>query len=616
MGSFSCINVPLIVANSVVHCRGFHSCRGSTIQNDATVLCYAASSCAETTIKEETYYGSTVYGVFIYCYGKFSCAKANISGNDDIQATGSYSLYGSTVYSNGTDIDVDISGYFAGYNLTIVCSSGDSCAVECFDNACVETYFYCDDSVSTCTVDCNSTSGSCPYQISSTASITQLSSWMDVAANEEDKNCNNSLATDCSEWKTNAACYNNGTLTETDGSICCRGELSCGGDTSMAVSGTNNSIWCDGEEGCYDGTYFKTLSSKYDIYCGGMRSCTQNYLIAINDIHCGALTACLQSTIKNAQNLYCDSYYACQSTTIINVTNIYSTAESGMLSADIYSNGSDTNLYLQSWRAGQTVDFHCAEGDTCYLSCETHGACRSSFGVTTLYCAGNCVYYCEPQLSIQCPDVVNEGSGDARRQTIAPTVSPTFMPTLPTAMPSYVPTFEPTPETTAPSGAPSIAPSTAPTFTPSVPPSNAPSLSPTAEPTDDPSRSPTGLPSITPTSMPTNIPTAPTGSPSEYPTESPTEPFSWLYNFSVLVGTPAEDNDDEYTVLLQGSSDTWEIVTISNLTNGDQWYNYSILELWFGSIQKLRMSTEVEDSTLGISFVKIHSVNCTFFFLL
>ena len=163
-GSYSCHNIhDVLLAESILHCNGYDSCSHSTIQNGHTIFCMGQHSCANSIIKKHTYH-STTYpeGWDIYCYGDTSCAQTIISGTKTIHGYGNYSLYGSTIMSNGTDILINLIGNKAGYGLSVYCDINQRCIVNCSDNACNSTYFDCNDTQSNCIVICDPKVQPCP----------------------------------------------------------------------------------------------------------------------------------------------------------------------------------------------------------------------------------------------------------------------------------------------------------------------------------------------------------------------------------------------------------------------------------------------------------------------
>ena len=177
---------------SAICCRGAKSCAySSTIfSNSGNIFCTGDFSCGES---ENVWTGNYIEqgtilnnsnSVAIYCMGYFSCYASDLSSSDEIicgaylscyraEITGAESLYCTdsacskgiitqvknvhifgpqtdmTFFSNGVDMDIYFNGKNSGTDVTLTCSEGDICNIECGNNACNHT-----ETVLTCNGKC------------------------------------------------------------------------------------------------------------------------------------------------------------------------------------------------------------------------------------------------------------------------------------------------------------------------------------------------------------------------------------------------------------------------------------------------------------------------------
>ena len=530
-GSYSCASSNKSIAagsSGATRCHGYQSCINSQIQGSGNIDCFGLNSCGNTMID------GSISGNSLQCSGAASCANSTIIGVESVQGFGYYSLYGTIIYSGGVgDLTVGLTGYFAGYNLTVICHHNDTCTINCQDSGCAQTFIYCSDEISDhCNIICDNATSDCPiemnlallesntndsnststgtstgyniFDLPSSLAVLDFSNAMEVPSCGESINDNGTITNtnpnviDCSISE-DSRCVGQ-RLANSGGSICCRGHQSCNNNGNYSTSGgRNHSIFCDGHESCYQS---ECNSNDGNIYCGGNRACNEANLTSNGTITCSGLSSCASSIINGGEELHCQGRSSCERAIITGVRTIYTDGYESTYRADIYSNGKNMNVYLRGHQSGTLTTIHCNSTDECYIRCESHDACV----YTDIICDGQCLYYCNEPWNITCPSVT--GTGYYRKETQFPTGTPTQ--------------------------APSIAPSVAPTGLPSGHPSNAPTLapsnSPSALPTAIPSTSPSAVPSITPTSTPTNIPSA---APTEAPTSSPTDNILkkeiWMY---------------------------------------------------------------------------------------
>ena len=102
------------------------------------------------------------------CFGEYSCSYTNIFGGEYLYGHGPFSLRNSIIESNLPSINI---GYLAGYNTTIICNN--NCSINCFDNACFNTYYHCESGNCNININCDTAISSyCPFNI---ANITDVS---------------------------------------------------------------------------------------------------------------------------------------------------------------------------------------------------------------------------------------------------------------------------------------------------------------------------------------------------------------------------------------------------------------------------------------------------------
>lgn len=95
----------------------------------------------------------------IQCHGSRSCdsitTMSDISNN--IQVYGAFSLVNGNFYTpgNGDSVVFYLYGYYTRYDATIYRLANDNCSTECGTNGCKNLNFLCDESVATCSVNCD-----------------------------------------------------------------------------------------------------------------------------------------------------------------------------------------------------------------------------------------------------------------------------------------------------------------------------------------------------------------------------------------------------------------------------------------------------------------------------
>ena len=458
VGSNSCFNVSkVLVSTTNLECSGYQSCSNSPIfgVTQSTTFCYSRQSCVNSIFSTNSdYYNHTTHNDkdhTLKCFASASCAQAIITGIHSIYGYGLLSMYKSEIYSGGneTNVTVELTGHYAGYQMTVFCEQHDRCIINCYDTGCYQTYVYCHNESNLCVINCNSTTDAfCPmlltlqpsnttavesaytytytydvYTTSSTytnVSMTMTQSLLDIMMldNIEDNECNlNNLSINCVN-SFDEQCYQlNYTLINNNASICCRSYRSCLNSNAISdgnisihttahfkVTNNDSSIFCGAYASCGDGDgdYQVSFESNYNIYCYAIGACPDAILSAANMVLCDAVSACWRAEIYNSNQLYCNGYASCDNTIISNVSNIYLNAYQSAINSIIHSNGSggdannNMNVYMESYLSGQDIMIHCDLGDKCNIYCNTTYSCSSKDGTVgaTLICKGSCVVFC------------------------------------------------------------------------------------------------------------------------------------------------------------------------------------------------------------------------------
>ena len=167
-GSDSCQHSPLITTHAgSFYCNGDKSCVNSNIiinetnnvEQDISLLatsvaCLGTNSCQNSTIN----------GTKTACHGDHSCSNTilnchSVNGTQCVfVGWGAFALTNSVVYSRNNDINIRLNGYLTGYNLFVLCRSGQTCQIICDGNACNHTFIICvprilNSSYSGCNID-------------------------------------------------------------------------------------------------------------------------------------------------------------------------------------------------------------------------------------------------------------------------------------------------------------------------------------------------------------------------------------------------------------------------------------------------------------------------------
>eukprot|EP01084_Bolivina_argentea_P140840 247534_1 len=499
-GSFACYNVSLLLGK--ILCSGTSSCSYiNRIDVINEMYCYGASSCRYSNFNSST---TTIHSV--KCEGTTSCEYSQFRNVPRIYAQGAFSLYNSTIYSNESpnNLEVTLKGYQSGFASTIYCQIGHSCTINCDVNGCQMLYISC---IGWCTINTNSVDTVIPITRLSQFDGTKLNLLLYSASSstENDAACN-AQSTVFTYDNDQEHINGHDIILNTDnaGPICCRGSSSCNNvDINVFSNTTTERVVCSGGNSCF---VSKNINSNQPVFCEGNKACASSNINSTDIVYCIGDRSCGGSFISNAKTIYCSALRSCEGTMI---------------------NSSQTiNVYLLGKYAGIDGSIHCSVGSQCFVFCKGSLSCFKMI----IYCNGECMVECNadslcPQILTPLPTYFPTylPSPDPTKQPTETTISPTKHPSLdPTHIPSHVPSEQP-------SRAPTNPPSFSPTLSPTTNPSINPSLSPTFPPTISPSISPTSTSSISPVTSksPSNTPLLlqtylPTTSPTNIPTDNPT----------------------------------------------------------------------------------------------
>ena len=250
-------------------------------------------------------------------------------------------------------------------------------------------------------------------------------------------------------------------------------DIFCSGDQSCYQSrfNTANNLYCTGNLACYksplinninnvivygyQAASYSTMSNINNIYCypAGKESCTGSTISNVSGMVLAVGDQVLyDSEIYNVSNLFCISTASCKNSKIKGVHNTIIGNGDDALCGTIITSDSNFNdngtlyVFVSGTNSGTSFDIYCTVGDTCYIQCQSSGACSNLI----LHCNNNCYVDCDDENGIDCPlsGVYNDWITDA------PSAAPSMLPTSPTSLPTAIPTTSPTTPTVSPTSAP------------------------------------------------------------------------------------------------------------------------------------------------------------------
>ena len=379
-GSHSCQKISFIDVGCSVIGSGAQSLSyvDQVILSDNLITCDTASCIFSTLIS----HGG------ISCYGNQACINANIKGSEIINGDGAYSLMNAIIDSESNmtslNMNVELRGYYAGYNLTIICQSNDTCTVTCYGNACQKTFLKCHPESVCNVINCDDINIPCPKYIN----YSDDNPYYNVI------NDNFTLLFDIIEIMNdiNDECdYNSGALSYDDkveaqgniivhdkGSICCRGDTSCRSANITQYSQFNANVLCTGAESCelINPLYISGINGT--VYCLSRFGCIDARIIYENSktggtVYCSGYSSCESIEIINASTVWCDGGRgSCRESIMIGIQNIYVLGSRYQMTsnANFISNGiGNFTVYLMAYEAGKDLNIYCNETDTCTVYC-------------------------------------------------------------------------------------------------------------------------------------------------------------------------------------------------------------------------------------------------------
>ena len=507
-GAFAMTKAQYMESTAAIYgssCSGDSSCSQVKELVASNLFCYSMNSCSHIEDLKTS----------LQCTGELSCAYSTIRGSGQINGLGSFSLMNTNIFSNG-GIRADFEGYYAGFNATLTCNSGDSCVIVCAGSGCgylkiisesgSSINVICSESNGKpCPIIINSNSNNSDYQSSIPNEIpwysddedqSQLSNKMDeICENAINNNSINHIVYDDYQQ----GLYESITSANNIDVICGRGWDTFVGSSNLV---SNDYIICTGYYSCSEIAFISTNV----LYCATYQSCRNWYSNSIinvtGTVYCLGMQSCANQNFYNSEAIYVGGTSATAGSNFYAIGKIIVAAYhyASTSQNNYYSSGVDTHIILLS--GSHTSYFVCNVTDSCRIDCLVSNACNSF----TVECDGYCTIRCDDSAGLDCP-----GNITGNYEIIAPTQSPTNFPTVPTSVPTRFPTIDPT----------------------SIP-TNIPTI-PTGVPTDIPTFAPT-VPTQKPFDMPTNVPITPTSMPTNGPSDTPTaSTINVMFNLVVFL---------------------------------------------------------------------------------
>eukprot|EP01083_Nonionella_stella_P033878 92703_1 len=378
-GAFSCYDVSNI-SSSAIRCQGSNSCSNLnpqsghitlTVPSKTWMRCRGSNSCTSSVIKTKSTDRALI------CSGFLSCASSRVVGFPRVEGTAAYSLYNSTIDSNGIPrMLVFLLGFYAGLYAQIICRSNSRCDIyrpDYYEPNALHIEFDC---IGTCIFYVRGN-----YSVGSDISARINASYRilgDITIKNNDE-CNDksiSAAFDGLDTPFSETSIHN------KSNICCRAMLSCT-MKDIQTSAERQTVIASG----LDSLLRSTLHGIDSLFCSGFESCFQVNIVTIRrNVYCLGYDSCRHITINDTQAevIYCFGADSCG----------YST---------IYTSGTGTNhyIYFIGHRSGQRATVHCKATDVCVVIC-AGDACDD----VKLECDGVCEVHCNSLLG-ECPVVVS-----------------------------------------------------------------------------------------------------------------------------------------------------------------------------------------------------------------
>ena len=389
-GSRSCQRMSFVHVGCNIEAHGTQSLSYiSDIIASGSISCLAVASCIHSTLTASS----------VYCHGGQSCSNTVIKATPQVEASAAYSILNSIIYSNRTNISIELEGYHAGYNLTIICEKHDTCALTCHGNACLKTFFKCH-SDSVCIVNnCDNNVIDCPeksiyndthsYTLPDANDLVFVNQQSDILSESSSSNFSNfSLLFDFIELtdRINDECDSNpnalvwdnfegsGDASNAIGPICCRARRARGNGQMSQNSVVNGVVFCAGLESCYRRITISGINGT--VYCIAKQVCQYRTIEFLNTggiLYCSGDESCAYAKVYNASAVYCDgSRLHCSDMTIIGVPTIYGLG-SGYYPATrsnwISGGVGNFTVYLMTHHIGRNLNIYCNYTDQCTIFC-------------------------------------------------------------------------------------------------------------------------------------------------------------------------------------------------------------------------------------------------------
>lgn len=465
-GGYSCYHTNEMSSDDEIYCDGTASCANVTIAVASDIFgCDGVNSCQYSTIASTN--------DEIECLGEYSCYNTFITDTSKVTLSASYSGINAIIdSSNLNQMTVELIGYFAGYNSTIICNSGVICNIDCYGNGCVNTNVICDDSVSNCNINCNNGEFELDYNNTmykkqpieypttndniDLTSLTTLVEFNSICSDEDDTRtiiCSGDEG--CKRDILNL--YDNN-----ENVLCCIGDESCvraniviNTNSSSSSSNTSNithKIICMGRNGCNAATINFNINinttgtdiipNVYQMYCQGYLTCENSTITNAKIVECSGDTSCQFGILSNNEIVLCTGFQSCTEAVLTNNDIIYATGESALKDAVInitsqsQSQLANTTIYLLSPAVADGARIICdvnindTDVSTCKIICGVFGACINVDCVND-----NCLFISDINSTDECP-LVTKPNTTKITTTGAPTVIPTHVTTINSEIPN------------------------------------------------------------------------------------------------------------------------------------------------------------------------------------
>ena len=143
-GSFGVYNADSFTAGGNVDLTGAFSGMNNDFSVSSTILIsgYGTGSMVNSKVDVSTSSGSS----WLRCAGDSSCKGVIATGDIGLWANAAFSASNVeiTTGGNGASFTFGYPAYYAGYNSTVTCSSGDRCSFSCYASGCFGAYINCE----------------------------------------------------------------------------------------------------------------------------------------------------------------------------------------------------------------------------------------------------------------------------------------------------------------------------------------------------------------------------------------------------------------------------------------------------------------------------------------